>query len=113
MKREREEEQVNGLAEESPGKKTKLDIEENSLGLDMDELPVTAVFNANTVKGQVKKGRECPYLDTISRQVTGQCARPARCTEIPSGSKLSCAFLNTFVPCRTWILILKSAALYL
>lgn len=68
MKRERDEEQANGLAEESPDKKTKLGIQENSLGLDMDELPVTAVFNANTVKGQVKKGRECPYLDTISRQ---------------------------------------------
>ncbi|KAK9822309.1 hypothetical protein WJX74_006032 [Apatococcus lobatus] len=68
MKREREEEQDGAFAEEFPDKKSKLGIEESSLGQDMDELPVTAVFSANTSKGQVKKGRDCPYLDTISRQ---------------------------------------------
>ena len=69
-KRGREEEQANGLAEQSPDKKPKLGAQENTLGLDMDDLPVTAVFSANTSKGQVKKGRDCPYLDTISRQVS-------------------------------------------
>lgn len=69
-KRGREEEQANGLAEEYSDKKPKLGAEENILGLDMDDLPVTAVFSANTSKGQVKKGKDCPYLDTISRQVS-------------------------------------------
>ncbi len=55
---------------DSAQKRLKVEIEASEVeGLDMDELPVTALSNGNTLRGQVKKGTECPYLDTISRQV--------------------------------------------
>ncbi len=53
----------------------------------------------------VRKGTECPYLDTISRQVNHPCR--------PGTESLLC-ILSTLnwclLPCRTWTLTLRSAA---
>ncbi len=62
-------EQAADLEESSASKKQKLEPEAIVPGLDLDELPVTATANGSSLRGQVRKGRDCPYLDTISRQV--------------------------------------------
>ena len=53
----------------------------------------------------VRKGTECPYLDTISRQVNHPCS-PGTVSMLSSLSTLNWWLL----PCRTWTLTLRSAA---
>ena len=66
-----------------------------------DNLP----FQPQKARGIVKKGSECPYLDTVSRQVGDVTFKPS----VFLGWLLICATV-----CRSfWILILRSAVQYL
>ena len=78
---------------------------------DDDDAPLLARYKMSSAQ---RRGAECPYLDTISRQVRGRRGggKSRRAPPLPSGER-SCAPCPPPPPLaadRTWILILKSAA---
>ena len=65
MKRSGEEAQ-NGTSEEQPSSSKKPRTEDDDDELEDDDLPTYA---PSKLSSQKRLGRECPYLDTVSRQV--------------------------------------------
>ena len=71
MKREAEDD--DDVKKEEPGKRARTAASDNNDDDDDDDDLDAPVSGASRRAGGVKRGAECPYLDTVSRQVRDHC----------------------------------------